>query len=330
VLTQDPERVDIHNTLGAVYLSAGRYEDAITSFQRYIFYAPGLPNPIDSLGEAYLNCGRYEEAIQQFTDALQLDPTFLPAAKHLSTALATIGRIRDARRILDEMLPVFEERNQLKERDQLLMDIEYAAGNWEALRELAEAAEVSNEIDPAHPNYPLMIHFSRTVAHLELGNPEAAAKSADDLLEYLELFRARLPDSGFMKTQFRMVDAYLRSKFARANGTPEEGIERLQSALDESNFGPHHLMEFRHELAKAYFEAGRFQEAIQAAAQGLEVIPNHPDLNLIATKSLVEMDQKEDAVPFLRRYLEVMRYADEDHKDVRYAKRLAARLVPAG
>lgn len=330
VLSEDPERVDIHNTLGAVYLSAGRYDDAITSFQRYIFYAPGLPNPIDSLGEAYLNCGRYEEAIQQFTDALQLDPTFLSAGKHLSTALAIIGRHRDARKILDEMLPVFEERNQLEEREQLLMDIEYEARNWEALLKLAESQDVTNTIDPAHPNYPLMVHFSSTVAHLELGNTAAAAESADDLLEYLELFRSRLPDSGFMKSQFQIVDAYLRSKFARAHGQPEEGIERLRTALANSTFGPHHLMEFRHELAKAYFQNGQYQQALEASSKGLEVIPNHPDLNLIATKSLVEMARKEDAVPFLRRYLEVMRYADEDHKDVQFAKQLAARLVPAG
>ncbi len=66
--------------------------------QRYVELAPQDPNIYDSLGMAYQWAGRYPEAIQTFEKALSLNPQFEIALIHLGNTYVWQGRYREAMR----------------------------------------------------------------------------------------------------------------------------------------------------------------------------------------------------------------------------------------
>ena len=112
MLDADPDRVEVHNTLGYMALGQGHYEDAVASFKRYAYFAGESANPHDSLGEAYIWTGRYHESVEQYQIALEIDPSFLSSVMGATDALAVTGQFRIARKFLDNFEELFERRNQ--------------------------------------------------------------------------------------------------------------------------------------------------------------------------------------------------------------------------
>lgn len=68
-----------YNELGYALGMQERYDLAISAFKRCIELAPKEPNAVDSLGEIYLAAGRLPEADAAFAQALALDPGFWSA-----------------------------------------------------------------------------------------------------------------------------------------------------------------------------------------------------------------------------------------------------------
>jgi len=82
-IAAEPGMGGVHNILGYVRLAKGDYAGAEVSLREYIRINPGHPNPYDSLGELYMTTGRYDEAIAQFEMALARDPEFAVSANNI-------------------------------------------------------------------------------------------------------------------------------------------------------------------------------------------------------------------------------------------------------
>lgn len=72
-----------HNNLGLIYLSQGRYDEAIYELKTAIMLDPNYINAHSNLGFAYLRQGRKDEAIAEFTIALKLKPDYKEAYGNL-------------------------------------------------------------------------------------------------------------------------------------------------------------------------------------------------------------------------------------------------------
>lgn len=73
-----------YNMLGYVELARGRWAQAEEQFRKYAFIAPDQANPHDSLGELYLITGRLDEAERELQAAVNVNPRFYPAWRHLA------------------------------------------------------------------------------------------------------------------------------------------------------------------------------------------------------------------------------------------------------
>jgi len=325
----DPEAIEIHNHKGYMYLALGEYEQAIHALQRYAYYAPDNANPHDSLGEAYLYEGEYERAIAEFLKALEIEPTFVWSGVHLAQALGTTGQFRRADQTLEELRPIFEDRDQLSWMITEKLKLAFMAERWEPLVELAEAQLPFDDNDSLEKTeFHVWVHYARTAGYLELGKLSAARAAEADLQTLIQTLGKKASAYGMWDSIFEINRAYLESRFARFEGEPDRAIEDLRTAIADSRMSPHELAPFRYELAEALLTSGRAAEAAEAADELLVKIPTAPRMNLLAAKAYQALGEREPALQHLRTYLEVMRLADYGNPRVAEATRLLQQMVP--
>lgn len=83
---------------------------AVSAFRRVLGLRGDLPDAWNELGYALRNQGRYSESLDAYHEALRLRPDFPEALEYLGETYVKLGRLDDARRILDRLRPLDAER----------------------------------------------------------------------------------------------------------------------------------------------------------------------------------------------------------------------------
>jgi len=98
------ETADSEYNRGVRARVAGDWKAAEAAFRRAIALRPGgFPDAWNELGYALRNQGRYPESLQAYDEALRLRPDFPEALEYLGEAYVKVGRLPDARRVLDRL-----------------------------------------------------------------------------------------------------------------------------------------------------------------------------------------------------------------------------------
>jgi tetratricopeptide (TPR) repeat protein len=103
------------NNLGITLMAQSNYVDAVEAFRRAAQLEPTDPRPYENAGLAYLELGWSEEALRFYTQALERNPTWLPALRGSMVASKNLLRVeRDAldvvrRGLLAETDPAWRE-----------------------------------------------------------------------------------------------------------------------------------------------------------------------------------------------------------------------------
>jgi len=92
----DAEFADAHRELAQVLISTRRFDEAITSFRRYLELRPGDPRVLWSLAAALAQAGRVTEALEQFELASAKAPPNLRGELNWGVALMQAGSTEDA------------------------------------------------------------------------------------------------------------------------------------------------------------------------------------------------------------------------------------------
>jgi len=102
MLTVAPRVVLLHNNLGIVLTSQGKFDEAANQFRQVLQIAPRHVRTHVNLGNVLLTQEKFDEAISHYHQALQTEPDFAEAHYHLAVALTRAGK-------LDEALKHFQE-----------------------------------------------------------------------------------------------------------------------------------------------------------------------------------------------------------------------------
>ncbi len=93
-------------SLGQAYMYNGRYSDAESQFNQVQRLDPTKPNGYYGLGQNYAKQGRYDEAVSAFQKAIDLQQDFYEAYAELGYAYADSGKIDEAK----EMLAILKDK----------------------------------------------------------------------------------------------------------------------------------------------------------------------------------------------------------------------------
>ena len=78
-----PDFFQFYNDYGYFLLRQKRYDEAIEKFEKQVRLAPDNANAHDSLGDGYRAAGRLQDTADAYRKALEIDPNFTAAKRHL-------------------------------------------------------------------------------------------------------------------------------------------------------------------------------------------------------------------------------------------------------
>ena len=83
---------------------------AVDAFRRAVGHRADFADAWNELGYALRNQARYPESLDAYHEALRLRPAFPEALEYLGEAYVKMGRLDDARRVLDRLRPLDASR----------------------------------------------------------------------------------------------------------------------------------------------------------------------------------------------------------------------------
>ena len=300
-LAVDPEYGDLYNVLGICYLGLGRYPDAIAALQRYVLLAPNEPNAHDSLGMSFEQSGSYDLAAAEYNAALTLDPEFEPAIIHLGDIHFQRGRYRDAIRQYQRYIEVTGS------------DAARAVG-YSSMAQVYWRLQDFNRAGHAARNedrYAKGTGWNSLLLALARGDSRNAPRVRK---QFLGSFQDVLYPGRGSRNELRSYDYYL-GMLALRDRQPSQAISHFQAAL--RHLPPSSGMDLYEDcLANAYFQSGRFDEAIREYQRILRLNPNYPLTEYYLAEAYRRTGQAEQARTAFERFLRIWKGADEDIPEV--------------
>lgn len=80
---RSPDLLHAHVLLGSTLMEMGRFAEAVAALKDASRLQPRLPEVHHLLGQAYERLGQRDAALAEYRRALDIDPNYLPAARHL-------------------------------------------------------------------------------------------------------------------------------------------------------------------------------------------------------------------------------------------------------
>jgi tetratricopeptide (TPR) repeat protein len=91
---------------GLAATQAKEWSVAVAAFNRAIEMKPAYPEAWNGLGHALRQQGRYPESLKAYDEALRLRPDYPEALEYIGEAYVKLGRLDDARRVLERLRPL--------------------------------------------------------------------------------------------------------------------------------------------------------------------------------------------------------------------------------
>ena len=255
-----PDYVDAHINLGDALLQKGKVDEAIVHFQKALQIKPGYVEVHNNLGSALLQKGNVDEAISQYQKALQIRPGYAEACNNLGVILLQKGKVDEAISHCQKALQINPD----------YADAHINLGNAllqkgsvdEAITHYQRALQIQPDSASANNNLNFALLLKGKVDEAITCGQKALQTNPDspEALNNLAWLLATCPDA-------HLRDGVQAVKYA------ERACELTQNSMTLS-VGT---------LAAAYAEAGRFDDAINAAQKACALASAAGERDLLQT-----------------------------------------------
>lgn len=256
---------------------------------------------------------KFEPAIQLYREALASDPNAQPILAELAAVLRWSGRYAEALLVIDRLLimqpasvaytlekaRIFKESKKYDESFRLYQELIGADSHRLPIRiEYARALHESGRSEEACKEYAALLPLvADPEVHLEYARALASQhRYAESDRVYRQLI-AEKPDDAELKLEYAQTLAW-RNDFTTAAQYFSDGAKGMLAA--------------RKTLAKLLFWNGKYEEARAECLSLLNLKPNDMELQLDAARSLVRLEQFEQAL----NELEQLRAEYPKHKEI--------------
>ena len=242
-----PDYAEAHYNLARLLVARGDLDDAIVHYQKVLLINPADAEAHNNLGAALFEAGQSDEAIAHYEKALGARPQYADALINLGDALLAKGD-------LDGAITHY------------LSGLNISPDHFEAQYNVANALLQKGQLDDAILHYHKVLELlpQSADAHTNLGSALLRqGRSAEAIAEYRKAL-AVAPDNLAAQSNLAWLLATSSDPLLR------NGLEAVSIAeqLDRLSGGNRPLV--LRILAAAYAEAGRFNEAVDAAERALQ------------------------------------------------------------
>ena len=333
-LQADPNDRGALAGLGQVNVLRGQYKEAVPSLERATQISSQTVGAFRSLGDAYAAMGDNQRASTAYRQAVALSPQDLRTRGALAQSLVAIGETGEAREICAATVrmtkgnPVDQARayQQLGEvcaaetkipesMSALYRASELLPGDPEIARSLAETAVRGGLYAEAANAYTRVL----TLAPLDVD----AKKQLAFVNFKLERYPVAIKNYEAVQESLGTVDRYyLAQCYAKSNKVDRAvDLYREVAKADPQNYKGVYC-----NMAYAYYDASRYQRAIEVAREGLAGDSASACLRFCWAQALDKLGRHEDAIPVFEAVLNDPAYAEPAKRELERQKRIVRLL----
>ena len=336
----DPNPID---SMAELNFSMGRIEDALEKYKEALEVKPDFYQAIWNVGYVYAFGENHSEALRWFDRSIEEAPT--PGTKAEAFAwrgfylywLGQRNRAMDDLEVATELAESVGNEEWIGHIHRILGWIYYDQGNYSISREhFEEWLGLRKKLRPSSTLYYVACYnFYLGLMDLKEEQIESARSKLDNIQPYS-------PDFTSSREVVEFYHDFLLGELLIAEDSIEEAISTCKEASSIGEYSllypsyllPHNFPFERDTLARAYLRIGDVDKAIAEYERLITFHPNTVERSLIHPRLyyrlalLHEQDgQKEKAIEYYNKFLDLWKDADPGIAEVKDAKKKLARLT---
>jgi tetratricopeptide (TPR) repeat protein len=329
-LESEPNNQDALAGLGRVQVERGQYAEAVPLLERATHLSSQMVSAFRTLGDAHMALGDMETAAKAYRQAVALSPESVPLRLALSNSLTEAGDYGEAASICRSTLR-YVKNSPLREAQvyRQLGEIYSREGKpAEAVSSLYKAAE----LDPRDPEIVRTLAttavrgglYAEAAAAckrvLELAPLDIAAKKQLAWVNFkLERYPLSIKHYEALGDSLGTVDRYYLAQAYVKSSKTDRAVELFRQVVraDPENYKGVYC-----NMAYAYYDATRYQRAIDMANEGLSGDSANACLKFCWAQALDKMGRHEEAIPVFEQVMSDPTYAESAQRELERQRRI--------
>ena len=277
-ISLDPNFADAHLLLGAAYLKLDKLEKSMRAAEKVLLIQPNDSRARKLLvdikrcyyyrGVRCFNSDRYNEAIVEFQNAIEIDPNFKGAYRHLGETYFKLGELESALKSVQNALAIAADYRLAQVLLQNIKQAYHARGSiYLKHKQYMDAVIVFKTLVDIAPEF-VEGRCSLGNAYFELGRID---KARSEVKAALKIQPTCKPAKGLLekiKRKYKNLgDSY------KEKGGYLEAIKAYQQAI---SIDPNYK-EAYFDLGTSYQEIEMYEQAVKAYQQAITIDPNYRD-----------------------------------------------------
>ena len=333
-LEQDPNNLAAVSGLGQVAVARGQYREALPHLERATSISSEMVSAFRSLGDAYAATGDLTRASMSYRQAVALAPQDLDTRLALARTLTENGEYTEAREVLSSTIRVTKGRPAEQARSYAqLGDVYSKEGKTpEAMAALYKAAEIAPqdpEITRALAGSAVRggLYAEAASAYgriLTLSPLDVQAKKQLAWVEFkLERYPVAIKHYEAVGDSLGTVDRYYLAQAYAKTSKVDRAVDLFREVVrtDPENYKGVYC-----NMAYAYYDANRYQRAIEVAREGLAGDSASACLRFCWAQALDKLGRHEDAIPVFETVLGDPAYAEPAKRELERQRRIVRLL----
>lgn len=320
--------------LGQVAVARGDYAQALPLLQRATQVSSQLVAAFRSLGDAYAATGNLSGAVVAYRQAVALSPADLDLRLTLARVLVQIADYDEAADVCKGAIRVAKGNPSDLARAYRQLGEVYAAGGRapESMAALYKAAELAPRDDETARSLAASaaragLYAEAAAAYvrlLQLAPLDVDAKRQLAWVNFkLERYSVAIKDYEAIGDSLGSVDRYyLAQSYAKT-----EKVDRAVELFREiARADPKSYRGVYCNMAYAYYDASRYQRAIEAAREGLASDSTSACLRFCWAQALDKLGRHQEAIPMFESVLNDPAYAEPAQRELERQRRIVRLL----
>jgi tetratricopeptide (TPR) repeat protein len=320
--------------LGRAEVKRGAYTDAVTQLERATSATTQMVSALRSLGDAYVALGLVDKAAAAYRQAVALTPGDLETRLALANSLTEIGEYDEASSVLRSsirlakgqphaMARIYYRMGELAARQGTTpegMSYYYHAAELDP-----ENAEIARGLAATAVRGGLYAEAASALNRVLLLAPlDVAAKKQNAWVNFkLERYPTAIRDYEAVGDSLGTADRYYLAQAYAKSSKVDRAVElyRQVARLDPQNYKGVYC-----NMAYAYYEANRYQRAIDAAREGLREDSSSACLRFCWAQALDKMGKHDEAIPVFETVLADPAYSESAKRELERQRRIVRLL----
>jgi tetratricopeptide (TPR) repeat protein len=333
-LERDPDDLGAVSGLGQVALARGQYREALPHLERATSISSEMVSAFRSLGDAYAATGDFARASTAYRQAVALAPNDVDTRLALARALTENGEYTEAREVCQAMIRVTRGNSAAHARSYAQLGEVYSREGRtpEAMVSLYKASElnpsdagITRALAASAVRGGLYAEASSAYGRvLSLSPLDVQAKKQLAWVQFkLERYPAAIKHYEAVGDSLGTVDRYYLAQAYAKTSKVDRAVDLFRDVVrtDPENYKGVYC-----NMAYAYYDANRYQRAIETAREGLAGDSASACLRFCWAQALDKLGRHEDAIPVFETVLGDPAYAEPAKRELERQRRIVRLL----